>query len=183
MASMPVSRAQYKLITYGDAMYAIGGAAVQQTNRVDRWTMTQGWVNMASYPNVNIYGYCAVADEGYDAIYVLGGIYCANGCYQTNAVYKYIVSTDTWTSFNWIFWTRQYHGCGIIRRRTDGNRLLMIIGHDWQRETITFDLTANSGWNNFINLDQHWARPNWISLTPFESFLAGGNNQWGDHPW
>jgi hypothetical protein len=59
----------------------------------------------------------------------------------------------------------------------------MIIGQDWQRETITFDLTANSGWNNFINLDQYWARPNWISLTPFESFLAGGNNQWGDHQW
>jgi hypothetical protein len=168
------------LITFGDAVYAIGGASAQNTNQLDRWSITQGWVNMANYPNVNIFGHCAVADEGYDAIYVLGGVYCSDQCYQTSAVYKYTVSADIWTSFKPLPWTRQYHACGIIRRRKDGNRLLMVISHDWNRETLTFDLTANYGWNNYINLDQNWASPNWISLTPFESFLAGGYTEnWG----
>jgi hypothetical protein len=181
---MPVPRGQFKLITYGDAMYAIGGnAEVGWTNRVDRWTMTQGWVNMANYPSANIYAHCAVADEGYDAIYGLGGIYCANGCYQTAATYKYTVSTDTWTSFYGLPWSRTWPGCGIIRRRTDGNRWMILIGHQMDSTVVSFDLTANVGWNYYKNLDQGWARSNWISLTPFESYLAGGNTQtFGDNP-
>jgi hypothetical protein len=183
MAPMPVPRGQFKLITYGDAMYAIGGnAEVGWTNRVDRWTMTQGWVNMANYPKANIYAHCAVADEGYDAIYVLGGIYCASGCYQTAAVYKYTVSTDTWNGFYGLLWSRTWPGCGIIRRRTNGNRLMILIGHQMDSTVVSFDLTANVGWNHYQNLDQGWARSNWISLTPFESYLAGGNTQiFGDH--
>ncbi len=184
MTPMLVPRSRFQLITFGDAMYAIGGHAVQKTNRVDRWSLTQGWVNMANYPNVNIYAHCAVADEGYDSIYVLGGIYCTSQCYETNAAYKYKVSTDSWTNFYTLPWSRQYHGCGIIRRKADGNRLLMVVSHDWNRETLTFDLTANFGWKYYISLDQNWARPSWISLTPFESFLAGGYTEyWYGSTW
>ena len=184
MESMLIARSHFQLITYGDAMYAIGGVSspLPNTNQVDRWTQTQGWVNMANYPNINIYAHCAVADDNYDAIYVTVGIYCANGngCWQYNNVYKYVVSTDTWVGFNGLPWSRQWHGCGIIRRRTDNHRLIITVGHDWGSAVIWFNLSTNQGW--YVSyLDRPWARASWISLTPYESFIAGGNcDGWGE---
>jgi hypothetical protein len=185
MAPMLIARNNFLLVTYGDAVYAIGGCStpLPNTNQVDRWTQSKGWVNMANYPNINIYAYCAVADEGYDAIYVTGGVFCANGngCWQYGNVYKYIVSTDTWVGFNGLPWSRQYHGCGIIRRRTDNHRMIIVVGHDWGSEIVWFNLSTNQGWSHYHYLDRNWARATWISLTPYESFIAGGNcDGWGE---
>jgi hypothetical protein len=45
MASMPVARLDFPLVTYGDAVFAIGGyASGGYLSRVDRWTQTYGWV-------------------------------------------------------------------------------------------------------------------------------------------
>jgi hypothetical protein len=180
MAPMLIARSQFQLVTYGDVMFAIGGAS-SYTNQVDRWTKTQGWVNMANYPNLNIHAYCAVADDGYDAIYVTGGYVCVNGCQRYSNVYKYVVSTDTWVNFNGMPLSRVHHGCGIIRRRTDNHRLLFIVGHEYGSETFWYNLVVNQGWTTGMGLDLDWARSSWISITPYESFLAGGNtNRWGE---
>jgi hypothetical protein len=176
MSPMPSARSWFQLITYGDAMFAIGGwRSGAATNLVDRWTLTQGWVNMASYPTLNIHRYCAVADEGYDAIYVLGGLVCTPGCGNTNQVFKYTISTDTWSGFAGLPWNRNDGGCGITYKRTDGHRWIILAGQDWGSELVFYDLTTNSGWTHYNYLTLNWARCRWISLTPYESFLAGGN--------
>jgi hypothetical protein len=176
MSPMPSARSHYQLITYGDAMFAIGGwRAGAPTNLVDRWTLTQGWVNMAIYPTLNIHRYCAVADEGYDAIYVMGGFVCTPNCLSTGQVFKYTISTDTWTGIAGLPWGRLDSGCGITYKRTDGHRWIINAGHEWGSELVSYDLTTNSGWTHYDYLTTNWARCRWISLTPYESHLAGGN--------
>jgi hypothetical protein len=130
MSPMLIPRSHFQLITYGDAMFAIGGWRPGPTNQVDRWTLTQGWVLMANYPLLNIHRYCAVADEGYDAIYVMGGRLCTPNCYDINQVFKYTVSTDTWTEFTGLPWGRFDNGCGIIYKRTDGRRWMVLAGQE-----------------------------------------------------
>jgi hypothetical protein len=157
-------------------MFAIGGwRSGAATNLVDRWTLKQGWVNMANYPNLHIHRYCAVADDGYDAIYVLGGYLCTPNCWATSQVFRYTISTDTWSSFAGLPWGRLDSGCGITYKRTNGHRLMVIAGHEWGSELVFYDLTINSGWIHYGWLTTNWSRSRWISLTPFESFLAGGN--------
>jgi hypothetical protein len=186
MAPMLIPRSHFQLVTYGDAMYAIGGdcSPFPDTNQVDRWSLTQGWVNMANYPNKNIASYCAVADDGYDAIYVTGGISCNLGCYFSGRVSKYIVSEDSWVSFDGMPLSRYNHGCGIIRKRTNNHRLLFVVGHNSGAETQWYNLNTNQGWTIGANLDTTWSRGNWISLTPYESFLAGGfTSTYGSSRW
>jgi hypothetical protein len=188
MAPMFTPRSHFQLVTYGDAMYAIGGecSPLPNTNQVDRWSLTQGWVNMANYPNRNIASYCAVADDGYDAIYVTGGVNCidGSGCSFYSRVYKYIVSKDSWVDFVGMPLNRYNHGCGINRRRTDNHRLLFVVGHNSGSETLWFNLNTNQGWTIGANLDTIWSRANWISLTPYESFLVGGiTDIYGPSPW
>jgi hypothetical protein len=176
MSPMPSPRSGFQLITYGDAMYAIGGwRSGAATNLVDRWSLKQGWVNMANYPTLNIHRYCAVADDGYDAIYVMGGYVCTPGCWLSNQVFKYTVSTDTWSGFAGLPWGRLDVGCGITYKRTDGRRWMIVAGHEWGSELVLYDLTINSGWGHYAYLQTNWARSRWISLTPYESYLAGGN--------
>jgi hypothetical protein len=186
MAPMLIPRAEFPLITYGDAIFAIGGWKPGATNQVDRWTITKGWVNMANYPLVNIHRQCAVADDGYDAIYVLGGLVCHPGCYIYDRVYKYTVSTDTWSNFPNLPTYRHDSGCGIIHKRTDGHRWMIHVGGAWTNSIFYYDLTTSSGWVNYGTIEIHWERPFWISLTPYESFLTAGHSEWGHnerHRW
>ena len=180
MTPMFLPRSNFQLITYGDAMFAIAGWMPRGTNQVDRWTLKQGWVNMANYPTLNLHRYCAVADEGYDSIYVMGGLVCSPGCGNVNQVFKYTVSKDTWTGFAGLPWNRNDGGCGITYKRTDGHRWMIHAGQDYGSEVVFYDLTTNSGWVHYTNLQVNWARSRWISLTPYESYLAGGNNNYGD---
>ena len=180
MTPMFLPRSNFQLITYGDAMFAIAGWMPSGTNQVDRWTLKQGWVNVANYPTLNLHRYCAVADEGYDAIYVMGGLVCSPGCGSVNQVFKYTVSKDTWTGFAGLPWNRNDGGCGITYKRTDGHRWMIHAGQDYGSEVVFYDLTTNSGWVHYTNLQVNWARSRWISLTPYESYLAGGNNDYGE---
>jgi hypothetical protein len=184
MASMLIPRSSFQLIAYGDAMFAICGLTPESTSQVDRWTFTQGWVNVASYPGINLNRHCAVADEGYDTIYVLGGIICSPGCNSISSAYKYTVSTDTWSSFPSLPLNRHDSACGIINKRTDGHHWMILVGHDMGSEIISYDLTSNAGWSIYASIQTGWARPWWISLTPFESYLAGGRTEaWGASTW
>ena len=99
---------------------------------------------------------------------------------SVNQVFKYTVSKDTWTGFAGLPWNRNDGGCGITYKRTDGHRWMIHAGQDYGSEVVFYDLTTNSGWVHYTNLQVNWARSRWISLTPYESYLAGGNNDYGE---
>ena len=110
MTDMPAARAHFPFVTYGRAAYAIGGyygsgefklvivgicvtrKSFPPCSRVDRWSETEGWQQMASYP-VNTHRHCAAADEGRDRIYVVGGVN------DRHRVSYYRPSTNTWHGF------------------------------------------------------------------------------------
>ena len=50
---MSKGRAYYQLISYGDAVYALGGHDGSELNTMERWTRGEGWVNMANLPYSN----------------------------------------------------------------------------------------------------------------------------------
>ena len=50
---MSKGRAYYQLISYGDAVYALGGHDGSELNTMERWTRGEGWVNMANLPYTN----------------------------------------------------------------------------------------------------------------------------------
>ena len=50
---MSKGRAYYQLISYGDAVYAMGGHDGSELNTMERWTRGEGWVNMANLPYTN----------------------------------------------------------------------------------------------------------------------------------
>ena len=50
---MSKGRAYYQLISYGDAVYAMGGHDGSELDSMERWTKSEGWVSMADLPYSN----------------------------------------------------------------------------------------------------------------------------------
>ena len=180
MASMPVPRGYFELVTYADAAYAIGGYySSSYRSRVDRWTLKEGWQEVAKYP-VKIGRHCAVADEGYDKIYSMGGRYMTSstGSSEYNRAYVYDVKSNVWSSMPGD--STLYHGatqdgaCMIIRRRSNGHRILVYVG-DYQSRTQYFDLSGyeasgSGSWRNYKTPQYKTKFSTIVSLSPYESY-------------
>ena len=50
---MSKGRAYYQLISYGDALYAMGGHDGSELDSMERWTKNEDWVGMADLPYSN----------------------------------------------------------------------------------------------------------------------------------
>ena len=50
---MSKGRAYYQLISYGDAVYAMGGHDGSELDSMERWTKSEDWVGMADLPYTN----------------------------------------------------------------------------------------------------------------------------------
>ena len=50
---MSKGRAYYQLISYGDAVYAMGGHDGSELDSMERWTKSEDWVGMADLPYSN----------------------------------------------------------------------------------------------------------------------------------
>ena len=164
---MLTPRGLFELTTYGDAAFAIAGWNHVNLRQVDRWTEKEGWVKMSDYP-IATHRHCAVPDPGYDKIYSFGG----SG--RDNRSYVYIVSADTWTAMPSLYWGANNIACGIIRRRSTGNKIIVLVGDGYSR-TQYFDLTVyeanGSGeWNSFATPQYYSYYSTIVTLTPYESF-------------
>ena len=53
MQDMSKGRAYYQLISYGDAVYAMGGHDGSELDSMERWTKSESWVGMADLPYSN----------------------------------------------------------------------------------------------------------------------------------
>jgi hypothetical protein len=182
MASMPVARADFPLVTYGDAAFAIGGVASDTYLRqVDRWTQTYGWVTVTPYPGPGLSQHCAVADEGYDKIYSLGGFRCtsttSSSCSKSNEAYQYTVSTDKWVTFSSLYYSSASIGCAIVRRAVTGNRILIVSGSGSSSYGYIqfFDLVSGTSWSRLPNYEYYTrTRAKLVAVTPWEVYRMGG---------
>ena len=166
MASMPINRGYYEFTTYGDAAFAIGGHNGGDLTQVDRWTTSNGWETMASYP-VPIHRHCAVSDPGYDRIYSMAGNSRSNA-------YYYTISTNSWSSMPSLYWSGNNMACVIIRRRATGNKIIVLVGDGILRQQY-FDLTvyeANGSGTWMTMADPQYTSffSAIVSLTPYESY-------------
>ena len=175
MQSMPVARGDFPLVTYGDSVFAIGGIAGNvYLNQVDRWTKTRGWVRAATHPGSGIGRHCAVADEGYDKIYSMGGFWCNPSCYESGEVFEYTISTNTWVTFKPFSNLASNIGCAITRRGGTGNRLLLLDG-DTDPVIQYYDLTSGTSWKTLPTYQTYgWDRPKLVSVTQWEVYKMGG---------
>ena len=172
MEPMPVERAYFEFVTYAGYAFAIGGQATAGSmRRTDRWTKQDQWVKMAAYPK-RVYRFCAVADDGYDRIISMGGY--TDGGTVLHSMYIYKVSEDKWVAQHDLTHATRDPACGIIHRRSDGHRILYVVG-TYARRSEYFDLT-NYGGNGRIRT-QNWVTPNHhsqmttlVSLSPYESY-------------
>ena len=87
-----------------------------------------------------------MADEGNDRTYSLGGVN-----HQQSALY-YTVSTDKWSSMPSLKYASYDNGCGIIRKRTTGNSLLILTGV-LDANAQYYDLTSGSQWIKLATQD------------------------------
>jgi hypothetical protein len=178
MPSMPRARGDFPFVTYGDTAFAIGGySSGVYLNQMDRWTRTKGWVTVAPYPAVGLRMHCGVADEGYDKIYILGGIRCdlSNYCTVLSAAYQYTVSTDMWSTFpdSSLYYAASSIACAITRRSNSGNRVLLLTGNGVNYLQY-FDLVSGTTWSLLGSLQYSWTRPKMVAVTPWEVYLVGG---------
>jgi hypothetical protein len=175
MQSMPVARGDFPLVTYGDAVFAIGGfSSSGYLKQVDRWTQTLGWRTVTPYPGAGLSRHCAVADEGYDKLYSLGAYRCIPNCIETSEAYQYVVSTNTWSTFPNLPTSSSEIACTIVRRSRTGNRVIIVTGNGSTR-IYFFDLVSGSSWSYFsVYKTDGWSRPKVVSVTPWEVYLMGG---------
>ena len=89
---MSKGRAYYQLISYGDAVYAMGGHDGSELDSMERWTRGGGWVSVANLPYSN-HRFCAVADELSDRIYMIAG---GSNTNRRKLCRYYTVSSNTW---------------------------------------------------------------------------------------
>ena len=169
MASMPTARGYYQLVTFSDAAYALvgynGGSYI---SRVDRWTVSKGWEEMASYPITNG-RHCAVADEDKFRIYSMGG-----NSRKTKSYY-YKVHSNSWVQMPSLYWGAVNTACTIVRRRSNGNKILILTG-DYESRSQWLDLTSFEKKENSVSW-QKWVTPQYqirystiVSLSPYESY-------------
>ena len=165
MASMPTARGYYELLTFSDAVFAIAGwNGGSYISRVDRWTKSTGWEEMASYP-ISTGRHCAVADETNNRIYSMGG----NS--RENRFYMYVVSSNTWYQGSNLYWGAHNTACAIIRRRSNGHKILILTGN-YERRTQYLDLTASESgaWQVWKDPVFHTKFTAMVSLSPYESY-------------
>ena len=179
MADMPMQRGYFEFITYGDAAYAIGGYhGSYYRTRVDRWTLKQGWQQMDNYP-VKIGRHCAVADEGYNKIYSMGGrrTYSGTSTEEYDRAFVYYVKENNWENMpgdSTLYWRAENTACTIIRRKANGHRIILLVGDDKHRSQY-FDLTAyeesGSGeWRSFVDPQYRTFYSTLVSISPYESY-------------
>ena len=65
------------------------------------------------------------------------------------------------------------NGCGIIRKRTTGNSLLILTGV-LDANAQYYDLTSGSQWIKLATQDTKYNRVSIVSLTPHEAYQVGG---------
>lgn len=98
--SMISARAQFASATDATAQaYAIGGVSDQGTNlaTVERFNATSNsWTTLTAMPASR--SGAGAAFDGTGSIYVVGGSATVSGTSGTNTLYKYTVSTNTWTT-------------------------------------------------------------------------------------
>ncbi len=98
--SLSTARMQFATATDATSQaYAIGGVSSRGTNlaSVERYNATSNaWTTVASLPAA-LSGESAAFD-GTGSIYVVGGSPTVNGTTGTNTLYKYTVSTNTWST-------------------------------------------------------------------------------------
>jgi hypothetical protein len=138
---------------------------------------------VTSYPGGGISEHCAVADDGYDRIYSLGGYNCYNytswsrtyeQCGESSDAYQYRVSNDSWSTFPALRYTSAQIGCAITRRASTGNRLLLVTGN-YLKYVQYFDLTAGKSWAVFSYYERYgWGSPKLVAVTPWEVYKMGG---------
>ena len=173
MDSMPVKRFKFKFITYGAAAYAIGGKGEQDffIKRVDVWTKGGGWNEVSELPSVSN-GICAVADEGYGRIYVMGG-------YRTKSVFYLDVVHHTWHQVADMLTNFPNGACAVMNRR-DGSRILYGVGMDGSSGSHAHFLNLNklmenpeaARWGKFPGPVTEIRHSVIVSLTPYESYLV-----------
>ena len=168
MAAMPVARGFFQFVTYAGAAFAIAGYNGAVINRVDRYTPERGWVQVANTPLVN-HRHCAVADEGYNNIYMLGG---HNGGSVLSNTYRYQVNNDNWYGFTSLAWVVHNGACTTMYRKGDGHRLMVLYGNNEHRSQY-YDLTTNSGWHGWTGAIHHQYQTRIVSLSPTESYEVG----------
>ena len=123
---------------------------------------------MANYPHVN-HRFCAVADEGNDRIYSVGGVTTA---YQKKAYY-YNVRGNYWSSMANLKYAAYDIGCAITTMRGSGNRYLIVTGVKDEMSQY-YDLTSGSKWIKLAAQNARTNRVSIISLTPYEAYQVGG---------
>ena len=171
MASMPSINAYFEFLTFSDAAFAIGGHnGVGDISRVDRWTITNGWQAVAGYP-IATHRHCSVADEGNNRIYSMGG----SG--RRGNSYYYQVSTNSWHGMPGLYWGAQDMACTIIRRRSNGHKILILTGN-WEIRSQWIDLTnyetnaASASWQPWVDQISHTQFSTSVSLSEYESYLV-----------
>ena len=168
MESMPAARGYFEFVTYGDAAYAIAGYyGSGEFQRVDRWSTETGWVQMANYPIPN-HRFCAVADEGNDRIYGLGGVTTS---YNYKAYY-YTPTTNSWTSMPNLYYSSYDSGCAIITMKGGGSRWIVLAGTHSTRMQY-YDL-AGTKWRAMTSSTTSINRISLVSITQYEAYQVGG---------
>ena len=166
MPNMPVKRWRFFFITYGAAAFALGGRGENgdYLKRVDMWTNGRGWNEVSELPT-EPNGFCAVADEGYDRIYVLGGV-------QTKAVFYLSVSDGTWHNIPPMQTSLARGACAIINRK-DGTRILYAMGVEGGRKYgRSLNLNIMKRWDGMKTPPHEHRHSIIVSLTPYESYLV-----------
>ena len=171
MTGMPIARAYFDFVTYAGAAFAIAGHDGGALNRVDRYTPSEGWKQVASTPIPN-HRYCGVADESYNYIYILGG---DNGAEILSTAYRYQVSSNAWQGFTSLAWVNKDGACAIMNRKGDGHRIMVLYGNDEHRSQY-YDLTSSSGWHSWTDAIHHQRFTTIVSISPTESYEVSSMN-------
>ena len=168
IAAMPIGRRDFGFVTYAGAAFAIAGQTDStETDRVDRWTTAGAWTEMAKLP-IASRASCAVSDEGYDSIYVLGG----NTGVNMKTAYRYKVSENAWSSLPDLKWAVSTAGCVILNQKGNGRKSLLLVGNsDSTLETQYYDFSTMV-WKTGANSQYTMKRTVLVSLTPTESYAV-----------
>ena len=123
---------------------------------------------MANYPHNN-HRFCAVADEGNDRIYSIGGVTTE----YRRLAYYYTVSKNSWSGMAGLKYKAYDTGCGIITKRDTGHRFLVVTGIADENAQY-YDLTSGSSWVKMSKQNARSNRVSIVSLTPYEAYQVGG---------
>ena len=173
---LPEARQEFVLLPYLTSFYVIGGSGTTTclSSVASFNTLTSKWLSRSNLP-YGLNRHCGVSDTMSGSLWILGGYQMCSSA--SREVLRYNVTTNAWFLHSLLPWATGELACGIVKKTTGRQWLLVVGGGIGSGSVAYLDITYYNStvWTKISSLFGNRAqwRMNMITPSPYSVLLLG----------